>query len=157
VSYLMLAIDFNDASIRAVDYVGRMLDGRSAGRVLIAMVAKGLPSGSSALRALEGAVPEPELHGDADCSKELVSAQELIQRAAARLLGCGLEASQISSVILPDCGGVPQSLLDEAHSAGCDTLVVGRREDAHLHHLLLGSVSSSLIEKASGVTIWVVA
>lgn len=153
---LLLAIEDSESSIKAVDYVVGMFAAGFSGKVSLVSVVRNLSPDSQELKAFYGEADLPELHGDIGHIGELKSAKSFSDKVVSKMIEGGVPAESLSTMLLPDRRGVAQDLIDEARKSGCQTIVVGRREDGHLHHLLLGSVSTSLVEKASGLTVWVV-
>lgn len=153
--HLLLAIDDSAATHRAVTYVADLAPQLRDCKVRLVAVIPNLPSDSQQLEALLGRCDEPQLHGDDDQHQQLVTALALLRDYTEQLVAAGLPAAAVSSEILPGCVGVAQDLHEAALAQGCDTIVVGRRE-ATLRHLLLGSVSAKLVEKAHALSVWVV-
>lgn len=87
--------------------------------------------------------PLPYPADTADLEKTRLAAEELVHRAASRI-GDGRPAS----VTVRAVNGLPASELVEA-SADADLLVVGSRGGGGFSRLLLGSVSSQVIEHAA--------
>ena len=153
--YLLLAIDESAAARKVVDYVADIAPQFHDCKVRLVAVIPNLPSDSLQLEALIGRCDAPQLHGADDQHQQLVNALALLRDFTDQLVAAGLSAAAVASKILPECLGVAQDLHAEALEQGCDTIVVGRR-DATLRHLLLGSVSAKLVEKAHSLSVWVV-
>lgn len=153
-TYLLLAIDDSGASNRMVEYVIDIAPQLRDCRVRLAAVVANIPSNSQQLAALLGHGEPPELHGDEDQHKELLTAQDRLQEFKLQLIAAGLEPNKVTTTILPERLGVAQDLHDEAVEQGCDTIVVGRRSSSTSH--FFGSVSSSLVKKAHPLSVWVV-
>lgn len=153
---LLVALDDNVVTDKILAYVAPLANQIEDLKLQLVTVAVGVPADSQELASLLGDAPDPELHGDVDHLEKLQALGRLLADAAAKLQAAGVEADRITTQLLPDQGGVAADLLARAREQGCDTLVVGRRHAAGLHHLLLGSTSEKLVEDAVDLTLWVV-
>jgi nucleotide-binding universal stress UspA family protein len=153
---ILVALDTNEVTDKILAYVAPLASQIEDLTLQLVTVAVGVPADSQELAALHGAAPNPELHGDVDHLENLRVLERLLADAAAELQAAGIEADRITTRLLPDQGGVAADLLAWARELDCDTLVVGRRQAAGLHHLLLGSTSGQLVEHAVDLTLWVV-
>jgi nucleotide-binding universal stress UspA family protein len=153
---LLVALDTNEATDKILAYIAPLASRLDEMRLQLVTVAVGVPADSQELAALHGAVPDPELHGDVDHRDVLQALEQFLSDAVAKLKAAGVPADKITTQLLPDQRGVAADLLEKARELGCDTLVIGRRHAAGLHHLLLGSTSEQLVEDAVDLTLWVV-
>lgn len=153
--HLLLAIDETPATRRMVDYVSGLAPQLDDCRVRLVAVITNLPSDSQQLDALIGRCTEPQLHGDEDQHQQLATTLALINEFTNQLVAAGLAAESVCNKILPERLGIAQDICEDAQAQNCDTIVVGRRH-ATLQHLLFGSVSSKLVEKAHSLNVWVV-
>jgi len=153
---LLVALDASEVTDKILAYVAPLAIQIEDLELQLVTVAVGVPTDSQELAALHGDVPDPELHGDEDHRDALHALEQFLSDAVAKLKAAGVPADKITTQLLPDQRGVAADLLDRARELGCDTLVVGRRHAAGLHHLLLGSTSEQLVEKAVDLTLWVV-
>ncbi len=153
--HLLLAIDDSAATSRVISYVADLAPQLRDCKVRLVAIIPNLPSNSQQLEALLGHCAKPQLHGDEDQHQQLATALALLRDYTDQLIAAGLPTAAVTSEILPERLGVAQDLHDEALAQKCDTIVVGRRE-ATLRHLLFGSVSAKLVEKAHALSVWVV-
>lgn len=152
---VMLAADCSDHSKQAAEYLGRVAPHVPDCQVVLFSVATGIPYGEAG----GGAAAEkgqPELHGDEDHRQEMAQVEAFLADVGDLLEKRGLQGDQVKTMIKPLRQGVAQDILTEALACGCDTIVVGRRGLSKVKEMLMGSVSSDLIHKASGLTVWVV-
>lgn len=149
----LIALDNSPDSWRAVEYSAGILPRLPDSEVHLLSLTPGIPPGS---RQFDPASPPPEVHGDEDHRQELQKLRGALDAAADLLIRNGMAAGQIRQSIQPVCISLGQDIVDEAAKRGCDTIVVGRRGLSLARKLLLGSVSSEVVHKASGLTVWVV-
>ena len=154
--YLFLAIDHSTATRRMVTYVADLVPQIRDCKVRLVTVIPNLPSDSKQREDLIARCGKPQLHGDDYQHEELVTALTLLRDFTDQLIGAGLSTAAVASEILPECLGVAQDLHDEALAQGCDTIVVGRRYAAAMHHLAHGSVSVKLVKNGHPLSVWVV-
>lgn len=150
---ILLALDCSTHSRRAAEYVARVAPHLPGSRVTLLVVSTGIPYTAP---GADESKAEPELHGDEDHKQERKEVEGFLAEMEQLLMAAGLPAARIQKRIKTLGRGVVQDILDEAAAAGCDTLVVGRRGISKVRALLLGSVSSELVQQASGRTVWVV-
>lgn len=150
---VLIALDNSPDSWRAVAYSAGIFPRLPDSEVLLLSLTPGIPSGS---RQFDPASPPPEVHGDEDHQQELKKLRGALEAAAELLIGNGMAAGRIRQSIQPVHISLGQDIVDEAEKQGCDTIVVGRRGLSLAKKLLLGSVSSEVVQKAAGLTVWVV-
>lgn len=151
---VMLAADCSAHSKRAAEYLARVAPHIPNCRIVLFSVTTGIPYGDT--ETLESGTQPPELHGDEDHRQEQEQLQSFHSNVKHLLEERGIDKKQVKSLIKPLLKGVSQDILEEALACGCDTIVVGRRGLSRVKEMLMGSVSSDLIHRASGVTVWVV-
>jgi nucleotide-binding universal stress UspA family protein len=149
----LIALDNSPDSWRAVEYSASIFPRLPDSEVHLLSLTPGIPPGS---RQFDPASPPPEVHGDEDHQQEFQKLRGTLQAAADLLIQNGMAAGRIRQSILPVSISLGQDIVDEAGKRGCDTIVVGRRGLSLTRKLLLGSVSSEVVHKAAGLTVWVV-
>ena len=144
---ILLAIDDSESSSRAVDYVGRIVGSAPGFTIMVIHVIEEpsedfYPTEDERRRALE------ETKADTAA---------LLERAVARLVELGVEASCVSteSPVKP-CESLAECILEEHEGREFGTLVVGRRGLSKPEEFLFGSVSNKVIRKSKAGAVWVV-
>jgi nucleotide-binding universal stress UspA family protein len=155
VKKLLLALDCSLPSKRAVEYVAGIVPFLPDCTLTLFTVLTGVPCNEEVLNELLG--PQAvELHGDEDHEQEVSQVKQFQAEAARIFAEQRFSAERLTTAIKPLQRGVAQDIIDEARALGCDTIVVGRRGLSKMKQAVLGSVSRDLIQKAEGLTIWVV-
>lgn len=149
---ILLALDLSPHSRRAADHVARIAPFLTDCQVTVLVVSSGIPYGSK-----PSEITENELHGDEDHAQEQQEIDALLGEVKLLLTQSGLAENHIETRIKPVGRGIALDIIDEAQTGGFNTIVVGRRGLSKVKSLLLGSVSSTIVEKAEGLTVWVVA
>lgn len=149
----LIALDASPHSQRAVEYAAAVLPHLPHCEVLLLALSPAVPPGSEELNP---ASPAPEVHGDEDHRRELEALRAALDQAADLLLNRGLPAGCLQPLLKPMRLSLAEDVVEEAAAAGCDTIIVGRRGLSRMRELLLGSVSSDVVHKAAGLTVWVV-
>lgn len=149
----LIALDNSLDSRRAVEYAAGILPRLPGSEVYLLSLTSRIPAGS---RELDATAPPPEVHGDEDHQQEVQRLREALGAAADLLVRNGLAAERVRQSIQPVRISLGQDIVDEARGAGYDTIVMGRRGLSLAKKLLLGSVSSEVVHKAAGLTVWVV-
>ena len=93
---------------------------------------------------------------DASMAKERDYIEPIIDGAMNELVKKGFARERVHMKYVLGSADVADSLLDEAAKEKCDTIVIGRCGLADGKHLLVGSIVSKLIHKATGIAICVV-
>jgi len=150
---ILIALDNSPDSWRAVEYSAGILPCLPDSEVHLLSLTPAIPPGS---RQFDQSSPPPEVHGDEDYQQELQKLRGALQAAADLLVRNGMPAVRILQSIQPVHISLGQDIVDVAEKRGCDTIVVGRRGLSLVRKLLLGSVSSEVVQKAAGLTVWVV-
>ncbi len=145
---ILIAVDEEEAALRAVEYVGGILCQRDDFEVALLRFIPPLPMDTF----------ETEAERRAEQERLEAEAAELLERCRRRLIEAGLPESMV--VIrkhVRDCPSLAECIIDEQKSEEYGTVVVGRRSLSRLEEFLMGSVSTSLIHLAERCAIWVVA
>ena len=148
---ILLALDLSPHSRRAVDYVARIVPFLKDCQVTALVVCSGIPYNPQQPDTVDA-----ELHGDEDHIQEKKEVEALLGEITNLLVASGLPESRVETRIKPVGRGVALDIIDEARAGDFNTVVVGRRGLSKVKSLLLGSVSSTIVEKAEGLTVWVV-
>jgi len=144
---MLVAVDNSENSRRALRYVGRMVKHLSGPVTLLHVV----PS------------PNPDLFADQETMDREVKRREaegrqLLSRARDILGEEGVDPGRVTEklVVAAPPLTVAEAVLSEQSSGGYETVVLGRRGMTPKEEFLFGSVSSAVVRRAKGVTVWVV-
>ncbi|MEZ4601166.1 MAG: universal stress protein [Syntrophotaleaceae bacterium] len=152
---LLIALDCSLPSKQAVEYAAAIVPRLPDCSVFLFAVLTGVPCNENAFQELMG--PESvELHGDEDHSQEVAQVRQFMDEASRILTVRGFPPERVVVESRPLQRGIAQDILDQATLLGCDTIVVAKRKLSKMKQAVLGSVSRDLIQKAEGMTIWVV-
>lgn len=145
---VLIAVDLSENSLKAVDYVGRVLSCHADTRVTLMNVIKE-PSSDI--------VPDSE---ERSRQVETLRAETLtmMEQAAGRLFAFGMPEKSVQLKIqvckLPV--SITELILHELREGEYSTVVVGRRGLSKREEFLFGSVSSKVVREAHQCTVWVV-
>lgn len=154
---VLISMDTSEWAMKAVDYVGSMLDG-SESEVLLFHAVRGFDifqrgSGKSF-------VPSHDKDWIERAEKELTEAGKAIEpafeEAQKRLVAAGLAADRVSHKVVTGVGSRAGAVVAEAQQGGFDTIVVGRRGLSRVQEFFMGRVSNKVIQMARKMAIWVV-
>jgi nucleotide-binding universal stress UspA family protein len=155
---ILLAIDDKKCAAQAVEYVGRQFGGTADVEVTLVHVLPNLP----AIFWDEGHIlseeekKERQKVVDTWAGRQRQKVEPLMRSAADALVRQGFKAGQITTRFVADSTDIADSLLEEARDGGYQTIVAGRCGIAQGKHLIMGSVTSRILHKASGVAVCVV-
>ncbi len=145
---VLIAIDLSENSLKAVDYVGRVLSCHQDTRITLLNVIK---EPSSDL------VPDA---GERHRQVEELRAETLkrMEEAAGRLIALGMpeQSVRLKVQVCSMPVSVTDLILKEVREGGYSTVVVGRRGVSKREEFLFGSVSSKVVREAHQCTVWVV-
>lgn len=157
---IMIAMDCATGSLRSVDYISRVLKGSAFTQIVLFYV---IPAVSPNLlkreevQRLEGLhEKDPALSGYFWRHEDEEQMNRTFDEARCLLLQHDLSDARISTHFSVESAEIAQVILTEAKNLGCSTVVVERRRLSRMKELLLGSVTSTLLKLARGVTVWVV-
>lgn len=146
--HILIAIDDSDTSRRAVLYVADFLGGSPGFRVTLFHVAQ---------------LPQEEFFGspgerDAFRAAREAEGRALLGRCRDMLVQGGFPEEKVGTALLAsDAEPVAEVILREQQRLGSCTVVVGRRGDRNRQaDLLFGSVSSGIVRRARGCSVWIV-
>lgn len=154
---LLISMDTSEWAMRAVDYVGSMLDGCPAEVLLFHAV-----RGFDIFQRGHGKAFVPEHNKDwmEQAEKELTEASRAIEpifeKASQRLVSAGLSADRIATKVVTGVSSRAGAVVLEAQREGYDTIVVGRRGLSKVQEFFMGRVSNKIIQMARKMAVWVV-
>lgn len=91
-----------------------------------------------------------------EARKKITLTQKHLRDETAFFLHHGLNEEQISSSWQISRAGIANDLIHEMHTGMYDSLVIARRGLGKLQELVLGSVTTSILEKCFNVPIWII-
>ncbi|MGA7875847.1 MAG: universal stress protein [Desulfoferrobacter sp.] len=154
---LLVSMDTSEWAMKAVDYVGSMLDG-SESQVLLFHAVRGFDIFQRGHG--KSFVPEHNKDWIERAEKELNEAGKAIEpvfeEAKQRLVSAGLSADKISNKVVTGVGSRAGAIVSEAQQGGFDTIVVGRRGLSRVQEFFMGRVSNKIIQMARKMAVWVV-
>lgn len=145
---VLIAIDLSENSLKAVDYVGRMLRCHVTADITLLTVIK---------------EPSPDIIPDEGERRTQVEEArrgtlDLMEKAGFRLTGSGIPENHIHLKIqvCQKPMSISDLILHEQQNGGYGTLVVGRRGVSKREEFLFGSVSSKVVRDAKHCAVWVI-
>ena len=143
----LIAVDNNEISMRAVDYVGRIV-GNTEGLAI----------------CLLHVYPEPppyyfqQGHTLAEYVREKeAAAEKIFTQAKEKLAEFAIPEERITTICRQSAAEPPsRTILKMQAEGGFDTVVVGKRGVSKAEEFLFGSISNAVVREGKGFTVWVV-
>jgi nucleotide-binding universal stress UspA family protein len=143
----LIGVDDSENSKRAVTYVGQLLAGMQACKIMLLHI-----------------IPEPEADFFPDLrdqnrwlSRYQQKMTNLLETYRQKLIDHGIASDDISVRIKQRfCPSMAECILHEREKLHCDTIVVGRQGISRSEEFLFGSISSKIVTHARRCTVWVV-
>lgn len=132
---ILVAIDASEGAMRAVDYVGTMVNSADWEITLF-----------HAVRVLD----REELH------KAEKSMESVFEEAASHLEETGVNRNRITTRMAAGVSSRAGAILEEALKGGYGTIVVGRRGLSDVEEFIMGRVSNKVVHMAHEIAVWVV-
>jgi nucleotide-binding universal stress UspA family protein len=132
---ILMAIDASEGAMRALNYIGAMLD-TSRWEVTL----------FHAVRAFD----TEELHRDEK------SMESVFETASSHLEEAGFNRNQIDLKTVTGTHSRAAAIITEALKGGYGTIVVGRRGLTNVEEFIMGRVSNKVIHMAREMAVWVV-
>ena len=132
---ILVAIDASEGAMKAVDYVGDMVDNLHWKVTLF-----------HAVRDFD----REELH-QAEKSMEYV-----FEEVSGHLEKAGFNSNQITTRMITGVPGRAGAIVVEALKEGYGTIVVGRRGLSHVEEFFMGRVSNKVIQMAREIAVWLI-
>jgi nucleotide-binding universal stress UspA family protein len=161
---VLVVVDATDASLRALQYVGRVLAGRKAVDCHLAYIASRLPP--ELLESGGSELPEREERIEANLRWEQrrwtaaidKKATPVLRAARTRLQRTGVAAARIHTCVSSplDARRTVDEVLLLAREADCRTVVVGHRAHTWFRGLGGGHLAEQLVRSAKGLAVWVI-
>lgn len=155
---ILVALDSSEGAWRAVEYVARTFGQTPGVEVTLLNILTGLPPAfwddGHILQDKEREARQ-RLVGQWQADQEKAW-QGLVAKAKERLVAASIPAAGVASKFKPKYYDVAEDIINEAVSAGCSTIVMGRRGLGKAKALLLGSVTTKVVQNAKGVAVTIV-
>ncbi len=145
---ILVGIDLSENSLKAVDYVGRMMS--SDPKVQITLL--------NVIRQPSPDVMPDEKERTGHVERLYAETASLMEEAGKRLSSQGIPQANIHLKIL-ECDrfvSVSELILQEQKREGYETVVIGRRGMTKRQEFLFGSVSKKIVTDARDCVVWVV-
>lgn len=163
--HLLLAVDYSDASDKAVKFVSSCFGKSPADNLKVTLfhVAESLPS--FVIPAHHMAESEQIFAEAADAWEKAnqKAGEELLAKYRDQLVSAGLAASAVAIKLaqrdsLPEAKQVvaAQTIISEMQSGSYDVVVLGRRAKSAMSDSFVGTVASKVLREATGKTVWIV-
>jgi nucleotide-binding universal stress UspA family protein len=135
VGKILVGLDASEGAMKAVDYVGTIVDGANLEVTLF--------------------------HAVRDFGEEILhsareSMESVFAEAASRLEKAGVSGSQITTRLATGVRSRAGAIVEEALKGGYGTIVVGRRGISYVEEFSMGRVSNKIIHLAKELAVWVV-
>ena len=155
---ILIAVDGSEGSLRAVDYVGRQFSGMEDLRITLLHVLPYVPTSfwddGHILTKEERQVRKEVV--DIWLRNQQLKLEPIFRPAKDALLRRGIRDEQIDTKGISDSADVAGSILEEVADGGYQTLVLGRRGLSPAKRLLMGSVTSKIIDHGAGNAVCIV-
>jgi len=147
---VLVCVDNSENALRAVDHVGFMLSGTDCHITIF-----------HTMRHLSRFVPMQVLEEAEDLEKlwRNKAGNEIapyIKKAREMLLKAGLSDEQITTKITEGTRSAADDILKEAQDNDHGTIVMGRRGLSGVKEFFMGSVTTSVLNRAVSLSIWIV-
>jgi nucleotide-binding universal stress UspA family protein len=152
---ILLAVDASPASMKAVDFVARLLGGQSYA-VCIFHAIPGL--GAIHFDLSKDCRPELPVADMSDTCLEAFKSKvaRLFQDVKGRLMASGFESEKISEKLISGISSRSDAIVQEAEDGGYGTIVVGRRGLSKVEAFFMGRVGHEVVYGGKKFTVWVV-
>jgi len=155
VKKVLLAVDASPNSMKAVEFVGRLLGGRGY-EVCIFHAIIGLRTINFEVSEC-GQPPGSENQMSDTCIEAFkLKVSQLFKDVKAKLLASGFEPDNISEKIISGVYSRSEAIVREAETGGFSTIVVGRRGLSKVEAFFMGRVGHKVIYEGKIFTVWVV-
>jgi nucleotide-binding universal stress UspA family protein len=155
---ILVALDASAGAWRAVEYVARTFGQAPGVEVTLLNILTGLPPAfwddGHILEDKEREARQRLIaQWQADQEKNW---QGLLAKAKESLVAAGIPAAAVAGKFKPKYYDVAEDIINEAVNAGCSTVVMGRRGLGKAKALLLGSVTTKVVQNARGCAVTIV-
>ncbi len=150
---ILVAVDGSVYSMNEIHYLERLFEGLDTINFHFIRIisVSSLPPGSEWVDELDKmSMLSPEAR------KKFAAATQDMKNIVSQLTRRGVSAENITTSVRVSRVGVADDLVHEARKGMYDALLVGRRGIGKIGEMVMGSVSSSMLEKCFDVPLWVV-
>lgn len=157
----LLAVDESENALRAVRYVGSLLNRTPNVMVTLFHVLKPMPRGLLEHGGSENPDIEEALGASLRKEQQVWLKHEretecpILERACDVLVRAGFEKSQIT-IKFGHEGDIAKTILEEARIGRYETIVVGRTGTSGIMRIFGGSITQYLLRNARGLALWVI-
>ena len=155
---LLIGIHDKYCSMRAVEYVGKQYAFAKDLEITLVHVLPNLP----AMFWDEGHILSDDEKRDRQkvvdtwIVRQKQAVEPMLKAAVNDLVRCGFSPDRLGTKFISDSLDVADSILEEAREGGYQTIVIGRCGIREGKHLLVGSVTSKIIHKATAMAVTIV-
>ena len=154
----LIALDSSEGAWHAVDYVAETFGKTPAVQVTLLHILSGLPPAfwdDGHILGDKERQARQRLVGNWQTEQEK-RWQDLVQKAHGRLTAAGFHQEAVTNKFKPKYYDVAEDILTEAATGGYDTILLGRRGLGMAKALLLGSVTTKVVQNAKGCAVTIV-
>lgn len=151
---ILAAVDGSSYSTNSLRYLGQLFRGSTDIHVHLLSLVPASGAGPAARDWLS----EEELRNSVGPATRaaLAARQRYMEQATDTLKRSGIAEEQVSSEVRLSPGSVADDILRAAREGLYDALLIGRRGIGKLEELIMGSVSSSVLDKSHDVPLWII-
>jgi len=144
---ILIGLDLSENAIRAVDFVGRVVDGGGYS-ICLAAVVRGAGGQEAAGLQDDGGAKVYQTYE--------AEVMEAMARAKSRLVAWGSAPEAIQTAVITNAVSRTGALMELALKDDYNTIVVGRKGISGLNNFLIGRVSHKLLQVGRKHNIWIV-
>lgn len=150
---ILVAIDGSIYSVNSLRYLAQLFERLTDVRLHLISFAT-----STSSQSAKGILSEEELQGNAnpESAGNISKSTAYLNEARIQLARHGFPPDQVTTEVKITRSNIANDILHEAHKGMYDALVIGRRGIGKLEELILGSVSTSILEKNINVPVWII-
>lgn len=149
---ILVAVDGSYCSLNEIKYLSKLFGGHDDISIHLISIVSGSLSPSSVWLNEEDKMNmlSPEAR------KKINLTKKYLREETAFLTHHGLREDQVTSAMPLSRSGIANDLIHEMHKGTYDALVIARRGLGKLQELVLGSVTTTILEKCFNVPIWII-
>jgi nucleotide-binding universal stress UspA family protein len=149
---ILVAVDGSYCSLNEIHYLSKLFGGHDDISIHLITIVSGSLSSSS-----EWLNEEDKMNMlSPEARKKINLTKKHLREETAFLTHHGLREEQVTSAMPLSRSGIANDLILEMHKGTYDALVIARRGLGKLQELVLGSVTTTILEKCFNVPIWII-
>ncbi len=154
---VLVGIDGSPGAMKAVEHVARLLGGTSDLRITLFHVLPNLPAKfwDDGHILTQGEKEARKQVVDTWVANQKVMIEPVFKKAAETLAKSGMSPQQIETKSISDSLDVADSILEEAQK-GYQMLVLGRHGHTPTERVIVGSITSKIVNHGAGIPVCVV-